>query len=186
MTDNKDPCSACGSNSVTRRLTQRVYGGAHAEYRECDECGTLQVDSPNWLDEAHRSPPAGSDIGAAQRALETRSFVRNPSRWKMVPSACCVLDYGAGSGILVRLLRDSGFDAWAYEPYAVPTFATEYVEEGDRTGGERYSLVTAIEVIEHCVDPLSILKSLQAALEPTGMILLSSAQHFRSIHGERW
>lgn len=62
-----------------------------------------------------------------------------------------VLDYGAGYGHLVRLLRERGVKAWGYEPYIEPPKEVErwsrWVFEDD---DERYDLVICREVLEHC------------------------------------
>ena len=53
-----------------------------------------------------------------------------------------VLDWGGGDGLLVRLLRDAGLDAYHHDRYADNLYAAGF--EGDPT--KRYSMVTAFEV----------------------------------------
>lgn len=59
-----------------------------------------------------------------------------------------MLDYGAGYGMLVRLLRNAGIEAYWSDRYAPNLFA-----QGCQWDGAPVDLVTCIEVAEHFVEP---------------------------------
>jgi hypothetical protein len=64
------------------------------------------------------------------------------------------IDYGAGHGILVRLLRDTGLDCYYYDQYADNLFAPGAEASLD----QHYELLTAFEVFEHLPNPMEELK----------------------------
>jgi hypothetical protein len=60
------------------------------------------------------------------------------------------IDYGAGNGMFVRMMRDQGFDFYWHDKYALNQFA-----EGFEAGNDvRFAILTAFEVFEHLPDPL--------------------------------
>jgi hypothetical protein len=63
------------------------------------------------------------------------------------------VDYGGGYGLFVRMMRDTGFDFFLYDPLCDNLFARGFTAES--TTREQIELVTAFEVFEHLVDPLS-------------------------------
>jgi hypothetical protein len=66
-----------------------------------------------------------------------------------------VLDLGGGYGLLCRLLRDKGINAFTSDPYCENIFAKNF------TAGEshRARVVTAFEVMEHIPNPKEYLRS---------------------------
>ncbi len=63
------------------------------------------------------------------------------------------IDYGAGYGFFVRLMRDKGLDFYWADRYATNLFAK--VAVADTSGQSRYELLTVFEVFEHLVDPVN-------------------------------
>ena len=105
---------------------------------------------PDWLSEAYESSIASTDVGLVERSLRlanvaTAFLVRYPGQGP-------VLDFAAGTGLMVRVLRDRGFDARYFDEYG-PNHHAQGFEVSARPP-ERYRLITAIEVAEHLVDPL--------------------------------
>lgn len=60
-----------------------------------------------------------------------------------------LLDFGAGSGLLVRILRDIGIDAYFYDEYCKNIFARGFEWEKDK----KPKLITSFEVFEHLENP---------------------------------
>lgn len=75
------------------------------------------------------------------------------------------IDYGAGDGQLTRCLRCEGFKSTAWEPLD-ETLALD--------GDDRFNLVTAFEVFEHCPDPRKLRDDLIRLLSPDGVIVFST------------
>jgi SAM-dependent methyltransferase len=87
------------------------------------------------------------------------------------------LDYGCGTGGLVRYLRSHGVDATGFEQgWCVPRLkeaGVPLLSEGDQ-----FDVVTAIEVIEHVADPVSILEGVRRLLRPSGLLFLTTGNAF--------
>jgi 2-polyprenyl-6-hydroxyphenyl methylase / 3-demethylubiquinone-9 3-methyltransferase len=96
------------------------------------------------------------------------------------------LDVGCGAGLLAEPLarlgaRVTGVDAAPENAAAAAAHAQasgldiRYVAaELEALEGERYDLVTAMEVIEHVTDPAAFVANLHAALAPGGLLILST------------
>jgi hypothetical protein len=66
------------------------------------------------------------------------------------------LDYGGGDGLLCRLLRDRGLDAYTIDSFTAPSYSQPFIGSLERN----YDLVTAFEVFEHFPNPLESLDQL--------------------------
>lgn len=134
-------------------ITHSIFRGrnpwADVDYYECPRCSYVQTQQPTWLSAAYENPINASDTGI---------MVRNLANLELVISTLALLgcrrqkvvDCAGGYGILVRMLRDKGFDAYWNDPYASNLLSKGF----DYTGGEA-GLVTAFEAFEHFVHPLA-------------------------------
>jgi SAM-dependent methyltransferase len=87
-----------------------------------------------------------------------------------------LLDWGAGLGGLVRTAREAGIDADGLdEGFAAKTLEAKGLNAPplqDVRG--KYDAVTAIEVVEHLVDPVSELRSMADCLKPGGFVFITT------------
>ncbi|PTX97532.1 hypothetical protein DB346_21310 [Verrucomicrobia bacterium LW23] len=118
--------------------------------------------------------------GILQWADDTRAALAGnrgnpgaPLRW---------LDFGCGNGGLVRHVQSAGADRWeidGFEEGWAAGFGRQNGigiltrEELDAKRGT-YDLVTAIEVLEHTVDPHETLREIRAMLRPGGRFLFTT------------
>lgn len=149
------PCKLCASPTA-HFGTQRILGVHEAEYRRCDRCGYVFVLEPHWLEEAYATAIAALDTGIVVRNL-----------W-LADATCALLglslrrvrrslDFGGGSGLLVRLMRDRGHDFRWYDEYS-PNLLARGFESGP---AGRFDMVTAFELVEHLPDPSATFDTLR-------------------------
>jgi SAM-dependent methyltransferase len=81
--------------------------------------------------------------------------------WK---ESLAILDYGSGSGLLERKLRARGFaQVQSEDPFTQA-----------RRIDSQFDLILCVEVFEHVLDPVGLLRDLKKLLRPGGAILLST------------
>ena len=107
---------------------------------------------------------------AIVQILESLAGLSKRTRW---------LDYGCGLGGLVRYGRRLGYDIVGFdEGYAAARLAEDGVpairheEFGARAG--TFDVVTAIEVVEHAIDPISMLREIATLLRPSGLLFVTT------------
>jgi Methyltransferase domain len=142
------PCRLCGGATRTQ-FTLQVLGAHPCRYLVCDACGSLQTEPPYWLAEAYRdSHLTALDTGVFWRCNESLGIVWLTARLLRLPRRARVVDYGGGSGLLCRMLRDIGFDARVSDRYARNDIARGFDDLG-----ETPDIMCAFEVAEHFAEP---------------------------------
>lgn len=149
------PCRVCGQPS------RHVFDGPLLQYRvgyfECAACRYVQTETPYWLDQAYTEAINRSDTGLLRRNARNTSIVI--SMLMLVGRLHGrVIDCAGGYGVLVRMLRDRGIDAYWHDPHCQNLLARGFEAGGD----ERAELVTAFEVLEHFTQPQAELARLLA------------------------
>jgi hypothetical protein len=127
------------------------------QYFRCRQCGFIQTEQPFWLEEAYSSAIACQDVGIMQRNLinrEVTSAVLN----LLYPGMPKAVDFGAGHGVLVRLMRDRGFNFFWSDLHA----KNDYARGFECPEGATFDFLTAFEVLEHLVDPIPELSRLMS------------------------
>jgi 2-polyprenyl-3-methyl-5-hydroxy-6-metoxy-1,4-benzoquinol methylase len=169
-------CKICNSKSDVL-FSSKVLHKFVVKYYKCKDCGFVQTETPYWLDEAYSSAITAQDIGLVGRnsyyapiiSLIIKLFYFKKSRF---------LDYGGGYGIFVRLMRDRGFSFYRYDTYCENMFAVGF----DDLGGSNYELITAFEVFEHLVDPMTEIENM---LKKSNNIFFSTELQPINFSGEK-
>lgn len=145
-------CPVCGATARRTVLRQTLLARHEVDYHLCDGCGLLQTDPPHWLDEAYAQAIADTDTGLLQRNLEHARLLNLLLQTVFDPAGRFV-DVAGGYGVLTRLLRDRGFDAYRSDRYCDNLFAIGF----EPPPGLRAEALFAFEVLEHVVDPVAFI-----------------------------
>lgn len=207
------PCNLClaepsrtlGDIWMDERLLGRVV--------QCGTCG-LRFLSPRpsqtqrkWLYEKEYDPNLPGEHGETrfqsvqddQDQGRTR-FARyldglQSERATASGSAPRLLDIGAGTGQLMELAQDRGWDVYAVEPsddaclYLRERFGPRSVAGHDLADLEdrvdRYDAIVMAHVIEHLPDPLAALRTVRRLLAPGGRLLVATPNEL-SLYEQLW
>jgi SAM-dependent methyltransferase len=171
-------CRLCGS--TTDRIFEAVLFGQPTGYHRCHQCRALQTDEPGWLAEAYSdSHLSQRDTGAVERCLQSQAIVLIISRLLGLRRDASILDFGGGSGLLCRLLRDIGFDCYVEDEYSEPHFAAAFAS---RVELRQFDIITMVEVAEHLPNPGAAFARLLARRPD---VLLIQTETFRN-QGKDW
>jgi hypothetical protein len=142
----KSACRVCQSPlekpTFTGELLERKV-----DYYDCPHCGYVQTEEPDWLEQAYSKAINSCDTGIMQRNLINAKLV-SATIHTLGLGDSRIVDCAGGYGILVRLLRDLGIDAFWSDPYCENLLAVGFEHQGEAAG-----LVTAFEALEHFVFP---------------------------------
>jgi hypothetical protein len=164
MVKKSSICRICGSG-VKELFIGTMLSRLQVDYFECAICGYVQTEDPYWLGDAYHRSITASDTGI---------MIRNHNNSKMVLATMyllgaldgIVVDCAGGYGILVRMLRDLGINAFWSDRYSENLLASGFEYEGGAA-----QLVTAFEAFEHFVQPR---EELAAMLSIAPNVLIST------------
>jgi 2-polyprenyl-3-methyl-5-hydroxy-6-metoxy-1,4-benzoquinol methylase len=104
---------------------------------------------------------------------------------EMAHPPATLLDFGCGLGDLMKQAAKNGYTAEGFE---VSKFSAEFARANgfriyaniDELPRERYDIVTAIEVLEHCTSPMKAILAIYNCLKPGGYFYYTTANfdHF--------
>jgi len=147
-------CKICNSET-TNCFDSKILGKHLVEYHKCEVCCFLQTEEPYWLDEAYKKPINTSDTGYISRNLlisKKLTFLL----YFVFDKNGKYLDYAAGYGVLVRMMRDIGFNFYWEDKYTDNLFSKGFEWNKD----DSLQAVTAFEVFEHFVNPIKEIENL--------------------------
>jgi hypothetical protein len=161
MNDVHEPtrCKLC-AGATRFRFSKTALGRYPAHYVECTRCGCLQIAETPWLAEAYENVGWAADTGLVARNLQLACMV-GAFLERCIQPADTVIDFGGGSGLLTRLLRDMGWQVLCHDAYHVPQFVRAFHIASIE--GIDARVVIASEVFEHFSAPKESLSALLRA-----------------------
>lgn len=151
-------CKICDSeaSNFSKAIILNKY---EIDFFQCSNCGFIQTEAPFWLEEAYSTAIAPSDVGLVYRNIQL-SKISSHIIFNFFNHEAKFIDYGAGYGLFVRMMRDAGFDFYWQDKFCQNIFAQGFEAENQKH--QSYELVTAFEVFEHLVNPLLEIKQILA------------------------
>jgi 2-polyprenyl-3-methyl-5-hydroxy-6-metoxy-1,4-benzoquinol methylase len=149
-------CSICTASTVeyAQAIIRNKY---EARFLRCTLCDFIFIENPTWLAESYAEPIDQSDTGYVWRNLWARDKLVYIVESLLDPNGT-FLDYAAGYGLFVRMMRDLGYDFRWSDLYCQNLFARGFEASFPLTGP--FEAVTAFEVFEHLTSPREELKKL--------------------------
>jgi len=158
--------------------------------KKCSACGQLLSScSKAWFDESMQEfdvPEGTLPTGKNKRRYHQRmGKILNHAKSiasEQTSTPLRLLDVGCSSGALLRVAQTCGFEAYGAEP------ATQAARSASELGFEvfpgfvqdaefpenHFDVITLFEVIEHLLDPQSLLIEIQRILKPGGVLLIGT------------
>lgn len=153
-------CKICNNHSDFFLESTLFNNKQKVTYYKCKTCYFIQSEEPYWLDRAYASAITKSDIGLISRNIYNSNLLEN-ILLHLFPNVNKCLDYAAGYGMFVRIMRDRGFDFYWHDDYCENIFSEHFV--GSLSA--KYDIITAFEVFEHLPNPTEIIEKLLSISE---------------------
>ncbi len=153
--NNTTNCKICKSESDFFLESTIFKEKTKISYYKCQQCNFIQTEEPYWLEKAYSDVIAKTDIGLIYRNIIFSNLIENILD-NFFEETKTALDYGAGFGMFVRIMRDKGYNFLWYDDFCDNLFAETF--EGKLT--EKYDVLTAFEVFEHLPNPIETLEKL--------------------------
>jgi 2-polyprenyl-3-methyl-5-hydroxy-6-metoxy-1,4-benzoquinol methylase len=161
-------CKKCGLIYINPRLDEssimELYDEKYYEGQGFDE-------HVNYLEDYKNK----NELEKVFNTTETINMVEEAFKGKG-----SLLDFGCGVGDLISTAHNHGFEVEGYE---VSEFARNFVSNSGfkvyssllQIPKNKYDIVTAIEVLEHCSDPMKVIRTIFESLKPGGLFYYTTA-----------
>ncbi|WP_244242817.1 class I SAM-dependent methyltransferase [Leptospira bouyouniensis] len=201
----KIKCRLCGSDATLVKSDLLYLKKFNANLYQCNYCKMLQLDFVNWLDFAYSESISITDTGLVQRNIMLakrvlvllsvinlknlfpvflyrifKKYLKIFAAKSIKPFKSKILDFGGGYGLLVRLLRDAGFDAYWNDLYTENLLA-----KGFEKNSGYYEVLLSFEVLEHLENPKFELDKIFKEFSPN-FFITTTLSYGNEVPNENW
>ena len=155
MVNHQINCKICSCKTDVLMSDYILNDKYKINYHVCFSCKCIFTETPYWLHESYSNVISSSDTGIMLRNTRNLEFVTNLII-KNFTSDIKVVDYGGGYGILTRMLRDKGVDAFWFDKFAENLLAKGF----EYNSVDNADIILAFEVVEHLEEPLAQIKEI--------------------------
>ena len=195
MTVADPACPMCGSQTSAAGVKKSALRAYHL--RTCETCGFSYVADPDtakpYDDGYYRGKGADRFVdyvfdadhpGATVRELEWRGTYAIVSSCKAIGAETRWLDYGCGTGGFLRwLAKNAPVSSAGYDVGRGAELARErgvdVLDDAGLAAAGPFDVVTAIEVLEHLVDPQRTIDRIASLLAPGGLFFYTTGNAAR-------
>lgn len=188
MSINQPMCKICGHNAVTLPIDG---------YIRCEYCKTYitKVLPNNKKVQKVLEEHAETYILDKQETGDNHSnLVRLYLLNKFTKSTKTVLDFGCGSGSLVKYLLSNGYKAFAYDKSEIikkylASQSIPFYEKLSEIPNNYFDVVTCFDVIEHVTNPNMLIQNIKRKIKKGGILVLSTPNSrglSAKILGKKW
>ncbi len=178
MSELNAPCRLCAS-PVCFLFSRQVLHIPNVSYFQCSRCELVQTSRPTWLELAYKESISRFDVGAVARVRSLVAPTASVIELLGEKRVRSFLDFGGGTGLFTRWMRDRGYDFHWTDPHTANVYARGF----EATPGAKYDLVTSFEVWEHLEEVAQGIQA-QFAFKPNA--LLVGTVLYKGIHPEWW
>jgi 2-polyprenyl-3-methyl-5-hydroxy-6-metoxy-1,4-benzoquinol methylase len=166
-------CVVCGasrtpaSETATVRCNVRAFRDERFEVWRCERCASIHAATEVDLDHYYRGYPVlGAELDWKLRVVYASMLKR--LRYAGLRPQHRVLDYGCGKGLLVRFLREQGYEhTQGYDRYGEGYKDPSVLDQ-------RYDAIVSQDLIEHVDDPIGLLRKFDAMAAPGGFVSIGT------------
>jgi hypothetical protein len=174
---NTAPFGACDFNKFCSTSEPMKFGFANVSinYNKCCDCDFIfTVDFDDWSEKDFSENIYNDDyirVDGEYPVVRPQRMADNVSKLLKNFKNERLLDYGSGSGVFERKIRQSGFEnVSSFDPFSNPI----------RPSGQ-FSIVTAFEVVEHSTDPIGIFTDMLSFANNEAIIIISTGLQPKNI-----
>lgn len=173
-------CRLCSKHSIPV-FKKKQLGKLLVQYFLCTSCRSLQTESPTWIEEAYQNLNFAKDTGMVARTLFASHLILELAIAMDFKRDDLLLDHGGGTGLLTRILRDLGLNAFWSDKYAKNIFSLGFEKEISKVPSPK--LITAFEVFEHLSQPKI---EIEALLQQSPDFILFSTKLYQGQDASWW